>query len=68
MERSIFGSTLSLGALLNDNLLTDGEADQFLQEMDVTNSRSFEDPDVVEVHSGANSFASCLTGKKQHSC
>ena len=62
MEKSIFGSTLSLGGLLNDGLFTDGEADQFLQEMGVSTSRKFGDSEVTEAHSGANSFDSCLSG------
>ena len=62
LERNIFGSTLSLGGLLNENLFSDGEADQFLQEMGVQSSRGFGEPAVPETQSGASSFESTLSG------
>lgn len=66
LERNIFGSTLSLGGLLTENLFTDGEADQFLQEMGIQNSRDFGEPASVEAHSGANSIESALSGTATH--
>lgn len=62
LERNIFGSTLSLGGLLNDNLFTDGEADQFLQEMGVQSWKASGEPAATEGHSGANSLESSLSG------
>ena len=62
LDRNIFGSTLSLGGLLNDNLFSDGEADQFLQEMGVQSSRGFGEPAAAEAHSGASSFESAISG------
>ena len=68
LDRNIFGSTLSLGGLLNESLFSDGEADQFLQEMGVESSRGFGEPAVAEAHSGASSFESTLSGNSRHSC
>lgn len=62
LERNVFGSTLSLGALLNENLFSDGEADQFLQELGVQNSRGLVEPVSGEAHSGADSFESTFSG------
>ncbi len=62
LERNIFGSTLSLGGLLNENIFSDGEADQFLQEMGVQSSRGFGEPASAEANSGASSFESTLSG------
>ena len=63
MEKGIFGSTISLGGLLNDSFFTDGETDQFLREFEQGVPK-----DLLEVHacgeadSGATSFDSTISG------
>lgn len=63
MERGIFGSTISLGGLLNDSFLTDGETDQFLKEFEQGVPKDLLDvPACGEADSGATSLNSTFSG------
>jgi len=62
MEKGIFGSTISLGGLLNDSFFTDGETDQFLREFEQEVPK-----DLLDVPAGgdstATSFDSTFSGQ-----
>jgi hypothetical protein len=67
MERGIFGSTISLGGLLNDTFFSDGETDQFLKELEQgaipKDLLMLEDRPCEGADSGATSFDSTFSGK-----
>lgn len=63
MERGIFGSTISLGGLLNDTFFSDGETDQFLRELEQGVPKDMlTGPPCGEADSGATSFDSTFSG------
>lgn len=61
MDKNIFGSTSSLGGLLNEALFNEGEADQFLQELGGPVNKGF---DIFSASAGsASGVASNLSGE-----
>ena len=65
MDKSIFGSTCSLGGLLNDVLLMEGDADQFLGDLSSSPLPASKGLDFLPSvdGSGATSLESSLSGE-----
>lgn len=68
MDKALFGSTCSLGGLLNDTLFSECEADQFLGELDCPVSKGMAFFPAMETASGADSLGSNLTGDQGQQC